>query len=152
MLRFQSLQILFFFSFWEDPHRVPSPEVMSMWVIWGKEDTFHTFLIQVSVCASSCCVFPLGWSLIFWAAWIQTELFDGGEGRKSPTNNPHREIQVAPASEGVFYGHFLLFYKVQMENVTLENGTPLASVAPGSKHQLREFVPLQLLCHGIIEL
>lgn len=39
-----------------------------------------------------------------------------------------------------------------MENVTLENGTPLASAAPGSKHQLREFVPLQLLYHGIIEL
>lgn len=48
-----------------------------------------------SVC-NSCCVFPLGWSLMFWAAWIQTELFDSGEGRKSPTNNPHREIQVAP--------------------------------------------------------
>lgn len=88
---------------------------------------------------------------MFWAAWTQTE-FDSGEGGKSPTNNPHREIQVAPASEGVFYGHFLLFYKVQMENVTLENGNPPASVAPGSKHQLREFVPLQLLHHGIMEL
>lgn len=58
---------------------------------------------------------------------------------------------MAPASEGVFYGRFLLFYKVQMENVTLENGNPPASVAPGSKHQLREFVPLQLLHHGIME-
>lgn len=58
---------------------------------------------------------------------------------------------MAPASEGVFYGQFLLFYKVQMENVTLENGTPLTSVVQGSKHQLGEFVPLQLLYHEIIE-
>lgn len=96
--------------------------------------------------------FSLELELDILATWIPTELIDSGEERKSPTNNPHREIQVAPASEGVFYGHFLLFYKVQMENVALENGTPIASVAPGSKHQLREFAPLQLLYHGITEI
>lgn len=133
MLRFQSLQTPFFFFFLGRCSEGSLPRGLIHVSSVRKGGHFpHILDPSFSACEFLLCngVFPLGWSLIFCAARIQTELFDSGEGGKSPANNPYGEIQVAPASERVCYLQFLPFYKVQMENVTLENGTPPASAAP----------------------